>query len=59
MSERLPIAIVEHFEDMPDPRQRAKVLYPLSEIILTTICAIICGADDDLPRDFRTSENLG
>jgi predicted transposase YbfD/YdcC len=45
MSERLSISIIEHFEDMPDPRQQAKVLYPLSEIILTTLCAIICGAD--------------
>jgi hypothetical protein len=45
MSERLSTAIIEHFEDMPDPRQQAKVLYTLSEIILTTICAIICGAE--------------
>jgi predicted transposase YbfD/YdcC len=45
MAERLSIAIIEHFEDMPDPRQQAKVLYPLSEIILTTLCAVICGAD--------------
>jgi predicted transposase YbfD/YdcC len=45
MPERLSISIVEHFEDMPDPRQQAKVLYPLSEIILLTLCAIISGAD--------------
>jgi predicted transposase YbfD/YdcC len=45
MSERLSISIIEHFEDMPDPRQQAKVLYPLSDIILLTLCAIICGAD--------------
>ncbi|MDR2075329.1 MAG: transposase family protein [Desulfovibrio sp.] len=31
MAERLSIAIIEHFEDMPDPRQQVKVLYPLSE----------------------------
>ncbi|MDR1243360.1 MAG: transposase family protein [Deltaproteobacteria bacterium] len=45
MAERLTISIIEHFGDMPDPRQQAKVLYPLSEIILLTLCAIICGAD--------------
>jgi hypothetical protein len=45
MPERLSISIIEHFEDMPDQRQQAKVLYPLSEVILTTLCAIICGAD--------------
>jgi len=39
------ISIIEHFEDMPDPRQQGKVLYPLSEIILTSLCAIICGAE--------------
>jgi predicted transposase YbfD/YdcC len=43
--EPLSIAIIDYFEDLPDPRQQAKVLYPLSEIILTTLCAIICGAD--------------
>jgi predicted transposase YbfD/YdcC len=45
MSERLIISIIDHFEDMPDPRQQAKVLYPLSEIILLALCAIIYGAD--------------
>jgi len=45
MEERQHIAIIEHFEDMPDPRQQGKVLYPLSEIILTSLCAIICGAE--------------
>ena len=45
MAERLSIAIIEHFEDFPDPRQQAKVLYPLPEIILVTLCAILSGAD--------------
>jgi predicted transposase YbfD/YdcC len=45
MAERPIISILEHFDDMPDSRQKGKVLYPLSEIILTSLCAIICGAD--------------
>ena len=45
MVEHQTIAIIEHFEDMPDPRQQGKVLYPLTEIILTSLCAIICGAE--------------
>jgi predicted transposase YbfD/YdcC len=45
MIERQTIAIIEHFEDMPDPRQQGKVLYPLAEIVLTSLCAIICGAE--------------
>ena len=43
--ERQTIAIIEYFEDMPDTRQKGKILYPLAEIILTSLCAIICGAE--------------
>ena len=45
MKEPQFIAILDYFEDMPDPRQKGKVLYPLNEIILTSLCAIICGAE--------------
>jgi predicted transposase YbfD/YdcC len=34
-----------YFADLPDPRQALKVLYPLDEVLLVTLCAIICGAD--------------
>ena len=34
-----------HFSDLPDPRQAPKVLYPLAEVLLLTLCAVICGAD--------------
>ena len=30
---------------MPDPRQALKVLYPLDEVLLLTLCAVLCGAD--------------
>lgn len=43
--ERQTIAIIEYFEDLPDTRQKGKILYPLAEIILTSLCAIICGAE--------------
>ena len=45
MTECQTISIIDYFNDMPDPRQQGKVLYPLAEIILTSLCAIICGAD--------------
>jgi predicted transposase YbfD/YdcC len=45
MTERQTIAIIDYFVDMPDPRQQGKVLYPLAEIVLTSLCAIICGAE--------------
>lgn len=34
-----------HFADLPDPRQALKVLYPLDEVLLLTLCAVLCGAD--------------
>jgi len=33
------------FEGMPEPRQRAKVLYPLSEPLLCCLVGVICGAN--------------
>jgi len=36
---------LEHFADLPDPRQALKVVYPLDEVLLLTLCAVLCGAD--------------
>jgi len=33
------------FADLADPRQALKVLYPLDEVLLLTLCAVLCGAD--------------
>lgn len=37
--------IVDHFRQLPDPRRRRPV-YPLINIVVMAICAVICGADD-------------
>lgn len=34
-----------HFKNLTDPRTR-KVVYPLINVIVIAICAVICGADD-------------
>ncbi|WP_419906276.1 ISAs1 family transposase [Hoeflea sp.] len=34
-----------HFQAIEDPRQEAKVSYPLDEILLLVLCAVISGAD--------------
>lgn len=34
-----------HFSGLWDPRQALKVLYPLDEVLLLTLCAVLCGAD--------------
>lgn len=36
---------LEHFASIADPRQAGKVLYPLNEIFLLVLCAVISGAD--------------
>src|SRR5258708_15296950 len=43
----LPEAVVflRHFNDLPDPRQRGKVTYPLDEILLLALLAVLAGAD--------------
>jgi hypothetical protein len=37
--------IQEHFENLTDPRRR-EVRYPLINIVVIAVCAVICGADD-------------
>lgn len=39
------VKVLRFFSEIPDPRQQAKVLYPLDEMILTTLCGVICGAE--------------
>ena len=36
---------LEHFEALDDPRQTAKVAYPLSEMLLQCLLAVLAGAD--------------
>lgn len=36
---------LNYFREMDDPRQAAKVVYPLEEIFLLVLCAVISGAD--------------
>lgn len=38
-------AFLSHFKDMPDPRQAAKVTYPLQEILLLVLVSVLAGAE--------------
>jgi predicted transposase YbfD/YdcC len=40
------IPLLGHFAKLEDPRQSAKVVFPLSEIMLLVLAATIAGADD-------------
>ncbi|MCK6453855.1 MAG: ISAs1 family transposase [Alphaproteobacteria bacterium] len=36
---------MNHFRDLPDPRQRGKVTYPLDEVLLLSLLAVLAGAE--------------
>ncbi len=40
------IGFLDHFSKLDDPRQINKSLYPLEEILLLVLCAVLSGADD-------------
>lgn len=35
----------DHFAELPDPRRRP-VIYPLVNVVVIAVCAVLCGADD-------------
>ena len=45
MSKRKSVRIVDHFAELTDPRRR-EVVYPLINVVVIAVCAVICGADD-------------
>ena len=46
MATPVSVSLLDHFAALSDPRQHAKVLYPLPEILLLVLSATIAGADD-------------
>jgi predicted transposase YbfD/YdcC len=51
-------SLLDQFSALEDPRQAAKVLYPLPEIILLLLCATLAGADDFVEMTLWGSRNL-
>jgi predicted transposase YbfD/YdcC len=39
------VVFLSHFKDLPDPRQQGKVTYPLDEILLLCLLAVLAGAE--------------
>ena len=39
------IVFLDHFRSLPDPRQGGKVVYPLDEVLLLCLLAVLAGAD--------------
>jgi len=39
------VVFLEYFSDLPDPRQLIKVIYPLDEVLLLSLLAVLAGAE--------------
>ena len=52
-----PRSILTHFATLEDPRQHAKVLYPLVEILLLALSATVAGSDDFVETTLWGQEN--
>jgi len=39
------VGFLDHFADLPDPRQAGKVIYPLAEVLLLCLLAVLAGAE--------------
>ena len=39
------VVFLNHFRDLPDPRQSGKVIYPLDEVLLLCLLAVLAGAE--------------
>src|SRR6185503_19651281 len=58
MSGQPALSFLSHFAALEDPRQTAKVLYPLPEILLLLLCATLAGADDFVEMELWGNEHL-
>ena len=52
------VSLLVHFAALSEPRQHAKVLYPLPEILLLVLSATIAGADDFVETTLWGTEHL-
>ena len=39
------VVFLDYFKELPDPRQRGKVVYPLDELLLLCLLAVLAGAE--------------
>jgi hypothetical protein len=39
------VVFLDHFNDLPDPRQRGKIIYPLAEVLLLCLLAVLGSGD--------------
>src|SRR3954466_7041382 len=56
--DRPATSLLDRFAGLEDPRQQAKVLYPLPEILPLLLCATLAGADDLAEIELWGEEHL-
>jgi hypothetical protein len=39
------VIFLNHFKDLPDPRQPGKVIYPLDEVLVLCLLAVLAGTE--------------
>src|ERR1700688_5137997 len=54
------VVFLNHFKDLPDPRQPGKIVYPLAEVLLLCLLAVLGGAETfvDIARFGEKKINL-
>jgi hypothetical protein len=45
MEEPAPLLLLRLFRDMPDPRLIGKISHKLHDILVITVCAVLCGLE--------------
>lgn len=53
------VVFLSHFKDLEDPRQRGKITYPLDEILLLCLLAVLAGAETFVDIALFGSKKLG
>ncbi len=53
-----PMQFILFLEDLPDPRQDAKVLYLLPEMIFMAVCCTVAACDDWVEVADHAEENI-
>src|SRR5688572_10890304 len=53
------VVFLDYFKDLPDPRQRGKVVYPLDEVLLLCLLAVLGGAETFVDIALFGAKKLG
>ena len=55
---RKELSLVEVFADLPDPRVRGRSKHDLVEMLVVSVCALVCGVDDFVGIQWWAEERI-